>query len=389
MKILHVAPIRPTLGATGPSHSVRGLATAQAQVGLEVGLLSSFPLPSGSKMEETPGVCQLNGLHKEHYNPWCISKDWIDRIKSGFGTPDIVHFHSSYIPFHTALARQCHKLDWPYMISSRGVLGIKAQKRRRVKKAVANLLFFNSYVANAAAVHALCTREADDIQAAFKTQRFIIAPNGVDDYLLDACGELPPADLTDFTQGADLVLGFVGRIDMYHKGIDLLLKAIAILNSQSNGLRCKLFVVGPFHRDKDERSFFSTVKSLGLKDDVKLFGPKYGQEKLRYFLACDAFAHPSRFEGMPMSVLEAMALGRPCLVTPETNVADIVCQGGGWQCSLSPESIAETIKNIYEQKETLQLRGQKSHELMRNRFTWKNIAKKMTQEYEKIINLRC
>ena len=87
---------------------------------------------------------------------------------------------------------------------------------------------------------------------------------------------------------------------------------------------------------------------------------KDGEEVLRCLLACDVFVHTSRSEGMPMAVLEAMAMGRPCLVTPGTNMADVVCEGGGWQCQPDPDSIAESLKDIYQQRDSLQARGKQS-----------------------------
>ena len=384
MNILHVGGIDPSRSAGGQNHSIRGLAAAQAEIGLRVGLLPSLPLPSGASMEEVRGVFLLEGPRKPHYNPWSISYDWIARIRQEFGTPDIVNFHSTYIPFHTALARRCKQVDWPYVITPRGVMSPLAQSVKRTKKSVANLLFFHSYVKNAAAIHALSPREAKEIQDSFAVKRIFTISNGVEDYLLEARDKLSPANLEDFRCPGDLMLGFVGRIDMYHKGLDLLLKAVAILNSQPGAFGCKLFVIGPFHRKRDERSFFSTVKSLDLKDNIKLLGPKYGEEKLRYFLACDAFVHTSRFEGMPMSVLEAMALGRPCLVTPGSNMGEVVRECGGWECQPNAQSIAETIKNIYEKRDSLGLIGKRSHELIRSRFTWRKVAEQLFHEYNKI-----
>jgi len=264
-------------------------------------------------------------------------------------------------------------------------MGYLAQGVKRPKKAFGNLIYFRSYVKHAAAVHALCERESKEIQALFNVKNIITVPNGVDGYLLEAPHKLSPANLGGFGQGANLILGFVGRIDVYHKGLDLLLKAMAVLKSQHNGFRCKLFVIGPFYTKRDERSFCSAVESLGLKDNVKFLGPKYGEEKLRYFLACDVFVHTSRFEGMPMAVLEAMALGRPCLVTPGTNVADIVREAGGWECEPNPESIAETIESIYEKRDSLQPLGQQARELIKARFTWRKVAEQLSREYTRII----
>ena len=386
MKILHVGPVK-LKHASGLPQSILGFASAQAAIGLKVGLLSPLPLTQGASMKEIPGVCLLGSPHRPHYNPWLISRDWICQIREKFGTPDLVNFHSTYIPFHTALARRCRQAGWRYIITAHGVMGCLAQNVKRIKKRIANLLFFRSYVKHAEAIHALTAGEAEEIQTLFEVKKIIIVPNGVEDYLLEASEKLTPADLGDFGREGDLMLGFIGRIDMYHKGLDLLLNALKILKSQPEGPGCSLFVIGLFHTKKDERSFHLTVESLGLKDEVKLLGARYGQEKLRHFLACDVFVHTSRFEGMPMSVLEAMALGRACLVTPGSNVGDIVCEGGGWECEPSSSSIAETIKSIYEKRDSLKALGRQSHDLIRTRFTWKNVAQQLYKEHVKLCGL--
>lgn len=387
MKILHVGPVKMNQGATGLTASICGLTSAQAAIGLKVGLLSSLPMPQDGARKELSGVCLLSGLSKRHYNPWLISQDWISRIRKEFDTPDIVHFHSTYVPFHIALARCCRKLGWPYIISPRGGMRKVAQSIKKTKKSIANILFFRSYIKHATAIHALCHREAEEIQSQFPVKRTIIVCNGVDERLFDMNKHLAPADFDSFSNGTDLMLGFVGRIDVYVKGFDILLNALAELKSRPDRFSCKLFVVGPFHTKKDERSFYSAVKSLGLKDDVRLFGPKYGDEKWRFFLACDIFVHTSRTEGIPMSVMEAMALAKPCLVTPQTNMAEVVREGGGWVCEPNPQSIADTIESICERKDSLKVLGQQSRELMRERFTWREVAEQLAREYAKISQL--
>lgn len=385
MKILHVGPIKASRTSTGPSHSIRALATTQAKLGHDVALLNSMPTIAGTQIEESPGVCLLEGPRKKHYNPWFISHEWQSRIQEKFGTPDIVHFHTFNNIFQCALSKRCVQQKWPYIISPRAEMTYLAQGAKRTKKRIANLLCFNSHVKHAVAIHTLTTRETEESRVLFKFNKAIIVPNGIEDYLLEAAEKLLPADLGEFARKADLILGFVGRIEMYHKGLDLLLRAMAILKSQHIEFNCKLFLVGPFHRKNDKLAFNSVVESLGIKGNIKLLGPKFSEEKLRYFLACDVFVHTSRFEGMPMAVLEAMALKRPCLVTPGTNMADVVRQGGGWECQPNPQSIAEAIKSIYKEKDSFQALGLKSHKLIQSQFTWHKVAQQLCAEYTKII----
>lgn len=397
MKILHVGPIGfvpdedglakigLTHSASGLPQSIRGFACAQAALGLDVGLMSSSPVPEGRLIEDLPGVHLLRGPNKRHYNPWWISEDWLVRIRQEFGVPDIVHFHSTYVPFQIALARHCRKLGWPYIITPHGGMTRLAQNVRRTKKAISNYLYYHSYERHAAAIHTFSPEEAEQAQALFKVDKIITVPNGIEDYLLEVPDQFTATDLGNFKSEGDLVLGFVGRIDIYHKGLDLLLEALAILRSMPDGPSYKLFVIGPFHKKKDKLCFCSDVESLGLTSVVKLLGPKYGEEKLSYLLACNVFVHTSRFEGMPMAVLEAMALGCPCLVTPGTNVANIVRQGGGWECEPDARSIADVLKIIYKNRNSLQVLGQQSRSLMRERFTWHKVAQQLKEEYAKIV----
>jgi len=385
MKILHVGPIKHTRVAGGPSHSIRGLVGMQAELGLSVGLISSLPLPHNASMEGVPGVYLFQNPRRAHYNPWFLPKKWITRIQTEFGTPDLVHFHCFNTPFQSALARRCRKLGWPYIITPRGELTYCAQNIKRTKKHIANLLCFSSYVRHATAIHALRPEEAEEIRTLFEVKRVIIVPNGVEDCLLEASEKLSAADLGDFARDGDLVLGFVGRIDLYIKGIDLLLDALAILKSQSDAPVCRLFIVGPFFSKRDKKRCLSIIRSYRLTDTVKLLGPKYEEEKWTYFLACDVYVQTSRSEGMPMAVLEAMALKRPCLVSSRTRVGSIVTEGGGWECEPSPKSIAKKIRSIYEKKESLRARGEQSRDLIRTRFTWRKVAQQMLEEYAKIV----
>ena len=385
MKILHVGPIERSRAAGGPNQSIRGLAAALAEIGLDVGLLPSVPLPPDSLNESIPGVYLFEGPRRRHLNPWFISRDWVSRIQREFGTPDIVNFHSTYIPFQTALAHRFRRLGWPYIITPRGGMTYLAQSNKQPKKILGNLTFFRSYVKHAAAVHALSAGEAKQIQEQFKVEKLFIVPNAVPDELFDAPRRLPPADLGEFKDNCNLMLGFVGRIDVYIKGLDLLLEALSRVNSQQKGAACKLIIVGPFAAPRDEKYVSPAIKRLGLEHIVKLVGPKYEQDKWRHFLAFDVCAQTSRTEGMPMAVLEAMALGRPCLVTPGTNIGDVVREGGGWVCEPESKSIAETIKSIYDKRDTLKALGQQSRQIVQTRFTQHKIARQLNEEYAKII----
>ncbi|MGH2110165.1 glycosyltransferase [Aerococcus urinaeequi] len=77
---------------------------------------------------------------------------------------------------------------------------------------------------------------------------------------------------------------------------------------------------------------------------VKFLGPQYKEDKEEILRNSNIMILTSRSEGFPMSVLEALAFGNPCIVTRGTNVMDLIENNQlGW--GTEPENIGETIEN--------------------------------------------
>ena len=78
-------------------------------------------------------------------------------------------------------------------------------------------------------------------------------------------------------------------------------------------------------------STFPSVNDLAKAPEekvLKLCGPIAGADKKKVLKDADLFLHTSRSEGHPMGVLEALAYGIPCLLTPGTNMASEVAASG-------------------------------------------------------------
>lgn len=117
----------------------------------------------------------------------------------------------------------------------------------------------------------------------------------------------------------EFVLVCVARLSE-QKRVDILLRALARVLRE--GVRCKCIIVGDGPL-KDQ--LFEQTRSTGLSENVFFEG---FQEDVRpYLQACSAFILTSDTEGLPLSILEAMACGVPCIVTNVGGNAELITNG--------------------------------------------------------------
>lgn len=104
------------------------------------------------------------------------------------------------------------------------------------------------------------------------------------------------------------MLAFCGSLAQEYKGLDILLEAISQLVSA--GLDVRLAVMGDgIFRAKYE----SQASRLDLTDRVRFCGNVPAEAVLAQFRSSDLFIMPSRTEGLPRAMIEAMAQGLPCI----------------------------------------------------------------------------
>jgi glycosyltransferase involved in cell wall biosynthesis len=162
--------------------------------------------------------------------------------------------------------------------------------------------------------------------------------------------------------------------------LDLLLPAFAIAKG-----RCRmppLRIVGPDFRG-ERTSLHALAVRLGIATDVTFDGALFGEEKRHALENAALLIQTSRWEGMPFSVLEAMATGAPVLVTGGTNLAGIVAASdAGWTCDGTIGSIANAMCAVANSSEEERTRkGRNAQQLIAERFTWPRLAGEMAAAY--------
>lgn len=169
-------------------------------------------------------------------------------------------------------------------------------------------------------------------------------------------------------------LVYIGRIDFKGKGIDVLLECFNI--NEVSKLNIKLHIYGPFASNKDKILFNKNIKHFN-DDLVEYHGPVYGNEKYSVLKSSDLFIYPSRYEGIPRSLREAMFFGVPMIVTKETNCAEyIINNEAGFVCECDPQSIYKTLVTYINHPDKKQL-SVNSKSLTTNFYNWNSVGDRL------------
>lgn len=146
------------------------------------------------------------------------------------------------------------------------------------------------------------------------------------------------------------------------KGIPWLIKASDLL---PENLPVYFLLIGP---GMDSESIKKQVGRSRYSENFRTVG--FTNEVLAYTAACDLYVQPSLTEGLGRSVLEAMCLGKPVLVSGTGGVDELVDEGktGFHITAASAEAIAEKLIYCFENRHLMPSMGEKAKERIETSF---------------------
>ena len=313
---------------------------------------------------------KINGvLHQFEYG----SNFSVAALPAPFCRPDVVIFHEAYRTEYLKIYKELVKLGIPYVILPHGELSAEAQRKKWLKKKVANLLLFGPFIRKAVAVQCLSERECN---ATHFGKKKIVAPNGI---------YIPERKKESFrSEGVKFL--FIGRLEVYIKGIDLMLDGVAKVADVMRQTGSKLYIYGP-----DLHGRYAEVEALiaerGLNDIVIQNHEISGEAKENALLDADVFMQTSRSEGMPMGILEAMGYGLPCLITAGTTLTGFVQEhDAGWACDTSAEGIARAMELAISQSDQYANKSQNARAAVSTYFSWERVVEKTLHDYAQLIH---
>ncbi len=175
---------------------------------------------------------------------------------------------------------------------------------------------------------------------------------------------------------------FVGYL-CQRKGVPELIDAFARVAGRAPG-RFKLFLVG---RDQLGSSLARQVAQHRLDASVVRVGEVAPDEVATWMRFADAFVLPSRSEGCPTVLFEALAAGLPSIFTRSAGGAEIV--GHEREAMLvAPGDVLElaaAIERLEDDPEFAQRMGRRGRELVTTRYPWTRNAQEVLRIYEETL----
>jgi len=214
-------------------------------------------------------------------------------------------------------------------------------------------------------------------QAGLSPQKLTVIPNGVELERFAIASPSAANSLPQLPAGAQVAL-YVGRLDA-QKGVDLLLEAAVQLRESLPDLHWWLAGDGPLRGSLEqqiEAAGLVNVHLLGRRDDIP------GLMK-----SADVFVFPSRWEGMPNVILEAMASGLPVVSTEVEGIDELLVHGESAEISPREDAsaLAASLLRLLGSSELQKKYARYAQAVARERFTWDRVADAYAQLYDELL----
>jgi glycosyltransferase involved in cell wall biosynthesis len=282
----------------------------------------------------------------------------------------LFHLHSVFSAPNNFVAG----LAKPYAVTPQGGWSPDVIKGRHAAlKAAWIRLFEKRLWSSAAFIQAVSPKEASDLKQLPGMTRIETVPNGVD--LADS--------VSRSGQGRHSWL-FLGRVAVRQKGLDTLLRAYAEAAREVDDLP-PLIIAGPDFRGGVE-ALKAIARQLGITHKITFPGPVAGTEKTAMFDKASLFLHVSRWEGLPLVMLEALAHGLPCVVTSETGMGEWMKEKEcGWVTRPGAESLTALLRRLAQNPDEVRRHGARAREAVSADFAWSKVADRLAALYAEVL----
>ena len=264
----------------------------------------------------------------------------LDEVTRRRGAPLFFHFHAAREPLLLPLTRRLRALQIPYAITIHGRYSHLFDPRCRPKRCL-SLLYLQHLerhaLEGARFVQAITPSEQALIRHVAPRARVELIQHAAYSSYFDGT---PRAVERSAPSSRYPLFGFLGRYEIAHKGLDLLVGGFAEYQRAGGKGQLELAGTGPARGE-----LIAMAEKLGVAKFVRVDGPRFGEEKASTLAGWDYLVAPSRFDVAPTGPLQAALTGLPLILTAETGLDQRVADynAGIVIDALTPEAVARAL----------------------------------------------
>lgn len=215
----------------------------------------------------------------------------------------IFHFHSVFIPWFLPAVRLLKTNGCQRVVLTPHGQYVDEAMRRSLKKRIFFHFFDRQVIKLVDAVQVIGHTEINHYITSNACEYHVI-PNGG-----------PSCHTITSLLERQLVFGYLGRMEIAQKGLDVLVRAFAFYRKQGGKGILQIGGAG-----NDQEILEKLTQEMGVSSSVCFIGKVFGKDKLQFLQKCAWFVHPSRWDVLPTACLEAASCGVPLIVSHETNL---------------------------------------------------------------------
>lgn len=377
----------PALHYGGPTTATLDLARSLVNAGIKVTVFTTDSLTPYARVKEAhiqkDGVDIFYFKNRSntfssrflYFNPIGFRQTLQQRIHEF----DVIHINEFRVNMSYHAAKLAHQFSKPTILQPHGALPIAIQ--RQTLKRIFDLLMGKWTLRHVSKIACLNQVEEDDARhfGALTSQIFTL-PNGIT--LPDPNQNQSAFNFRmalNIPENAKVIL-FLGRLHQ-KKGIDLLVEALGKMHNSS----AHLILAGSDYDYQQKIAELVSQKNLG--DRVHFTGFVDGERKAALLNTCDVMVLASRLEGLPVSVLEAMAHSKPVIISRACNLPEVAHAKAGIEiANENVEELVRALNDFFAMPEDSQREmGNNGIRLVKKQFSWDHITKHYINEMQALI----
>ena len=280
-------------------------------------------------------------------------------------------------------AKISNELKIPLIVGPMASLEDVARSTKKREKMIADRIYTNDMLKNSNGFHCVGNKEKESlVKLGISSNKIHVINNAI---MIDDKKNIQKTEIfnkINLNRNKNPFLITIGRIDP-KKGLELLLLTFSKLLKKYKNL--SLIIVGTGN-EQYVKTIKHLVNELDIQNSVKFTGYVTETEKFDLLNSAKLFVSTSHSDIHTTTALEALAIGKPVIITKNSDFPEIDDYEAGITVENTEESVFNAISELLDDETKMQRFSENTTKLVEEEFLLENQIEKYEDMFSKVIN---